>query len=131
MKKARIDMILNTVQRHNILPITSKCNTSCVFCSHKYNPKDVCVYKLPSLNINEIEDMISFLDPNKKIIIGESATRIIEGEPFVRKDIYEILKKIRSYSKEVIEITTNGSNLTLDMVKKLKTLEPLELNVSL
>ena len=132
MKVARKDMILHTVQCHNILPITSACNTACIFCSHKYNPLDLDVYKLPPLSLDDIRDMVTFLNKGKKIIIGESATRIIEGEPFVRKDILEILDIIRGdFKDEIIEITTNGTGLSEDIVKSLKQYEPLELNVSL
>lgn len=132
MKIARKDMILHTVQNHNILPITSKCDTACVFCSHKSNPKGLDVYRLPKLSLDDINEMIEFLSPDRKIIIGESATRIIEGEPFIRKDILDILKNIRKqFNKEVIEITTNGIYITEEMVEKLKKLEPLEINISL
>lgn len=132
MKIARKDIILHTIQNHNILPITSACNTKCLFCSHQFNPSDLEVYQLPKLNLSDIKDMIDFLNPNKKIIIGESATRIVEGEPFIRKDILEILESVRnSFSEEIIEITTNGTKLNEYIVKKLKQLDPIELNVSL
>lgn len=132
MKIARKDIILQTIQSNNILPLTSACNTSCIFCSHRFNPTDLDVYKLPKLTLGDIEDMVSFLNPGRKIIIGESATRIIEGEPFIRKDILKILSTIRnSFTKEIIEITTNGTGLDSNTVKALKSFEPIELNVSL
>ncbi len=132
MKIARKDMILHTVQNHNILPITSACNTACIFCSHKFNPSNLDIYKLPKLSLNDIEDMVSFLNPRKKIVIGESATRIIEGEPFIRQDILDILKIIRSsFKNETIEITTNGTGLNKEIVEQLKLFEPIQLNISL
>ncbi|MTI46759.1 MAG: DUF512 domain-containing protein [Firmicutes bacterium] len=132
MNIARKDIILHTIQNHNILPITSACNTNCIFCSHKFNSQDLNVYKLPQISIEDIEVMVSFLNPGRKIIIGESATRIVEGEPFLRRDILDILRIIRkSFKKETIEITTNGTGLTEEKIKILKEFEPIELNISL
>ncbi len=132
MKIANKNMILHTVQDHNVLPITSSCNTSCIFCSHRFNPQDLDVYRLPKLDLDDIKDMISFLNKGRKIIIGESATRIIEGEPLVRKDILEILKIVRhQFQEEVILITTNGIGLNEEKVTELKKLNPVEINVSL
>lgn len=132
MKIANKNMILHTVQNDNILPITSACNTSCIFCSHRFNPQDLDVYRLPKLGLDDISDMISFLNKRRKIIIGESATRIIEGEPFVREDIIDILKIIRQqFQEEEILITTNGIGLNDEKVKELIKLNPVEMNVSL
>jgi molybdenum cofactor biosynthesis enzyme MoaA len=110
MKTASYGYILKTVQMYNILPVTSSCSSGCVFCSHKNNPVDIEVFNLPRLSFSEICDMAEFLDGSKKIVIGESASRIIEGEPFIREDMLDIIKYLRKkFSRAEIEITTGGS----------------------
>ncbi len=131
MKTAQKDYIINTVYRTNILPVISACNTSCAFCSHKQNPKEVEVYKLGKLELLDFEEIIEFLSPDRKIIIGESATRIVEGEPLLHKDFISIVEKVRKkYKKTHIQITTNGILLDEKLVERLHGLNNIELNVS-
>lgn len=132
MKTASYDYILKTVRENNILPVTSACSGGCIFCSHGNNPEGTEIFNLPSLTIEEIKGMAELLDGDKKIIIGESASRIIEGEPFIRKDMLEILKYLRKkYPSSAIEITSGGSQLDYNAVQELKKLSPIELNISL
>jgi NifB/MoaA-like Fe-S oxidoreductase len=132
MKIASYEQILNIVQKTNILPIISVCNIKCEFCSHKNNPKDIDVYTLPKLTNEQVEELIEYLSPDEKIVIGESASRIVEGEPFLYKDFMYILKLIREkYKTTLIQITTNGSFLYEDTIRELSKLEPIEINLSL
>jgi MoaA/NifB/PqqE/SkfB family radical SAM enzyme len=132
VKKASFDYILKTVHQSNILPVTSACRTACIFCSHKNNPQDVEAYMLPALSLEEIKQMIAFLDGEEKIVIGESASRIMEGEPFIREDIMDILQEVRRvHPSTVIEITTSGMYMDSDKASRLKKLEPLEVNLSI
>ena len=73
--------------RKNILPLTSYCNVRCVFCSHKQNPDGVLIHRLPSLPVAKVEELVQLLDPREKVVIGESATRLVEGEPFTHPEI--------------------------------------------
>lgn len=131
MKVAQKDYIINTVHRTNILPVISACNTSCVFCSHKQNPEGVEVYRLGKLELTDFEEIIEFLSPDRKIIIGESATRIVEGEPLLHKNFIEIVEMVRrKYKKTPIQITTNGILLNEKLVVRLSELKNMELNVS-
>ncbi|MDQ2086666.1 DUF512 domain-containing protein [Herbivorax sp. ANBcel31] len=131
MKTASKEYIINTVYRTNTLPVISKCNTSCIFCSHKQNPQEVEIFKVEKLDLNDFSEIIEYLSKDKKIVIGESATKIIEGEPFLHKDILEILKMIRKkYKKTVIQITTNGILLNEKIINTLKELQNIELNIS-
>lgn len=131
MKTATKDYIINTVYRTNILPVISQCNTSCVFCSHKQNPKEVEVYKLANLELCDFEEIIQFLSPDRKIIIGESATRIIEGEPLLHKNFIEIVELVRrKYPYTPIQITTNGILLNEKLVTRFVELGGIDLNVS-
>lgn len=132
MKTAGKDYIINTVYRTNVLPIISSCNTTCIFCSHRQNPSDVEAYRLPELSIQDFEELIEFLSPKGKIVIGESATRIIEGEPLLRKDFISIVEMVRKrFPKTSIQITSNGTLLTDELVRGLEALGNIELNISI
>lgn len=130
--KNKEEIIFKTVKEDNILPITSICKLNCIFCSHKNNPPQVETHSFGHLDFELVKTMIEFLNPQKPVFIGESASKIIEGEPFVHPDIYRILNHLRQrWPKIEIKITTSGSFVDLDKIKLLKDLEPLELNISL
>jgi|LSQX01.3.fsa_nt_gb wyosine [tRNA(Phe)-imidazoG37] synthetase (radical SAM superfamily) len=131
MKIASKEYIISTVYKTNILPLISECNTSCIFCSHKQNPTEIEVFRAGRLGINEIKEIAEFLSPERKIVIGESATRIIEGEPLVRSDLTEIISMIRKkFSKTPIQITTNGILLNQEIIEKFVEIKNIELNIS-
>lgn len=124
--------LVYSVHNFNILPLTSHCNVNCLFCSHKQNPPGVESHFLSPLTWEEVEDLALCLSPEKKIVIGESATRIMEGEPLTHPRFLEILELLRrKYPATPLQITTNGTLLSSGMVKSLKSLEPIELNLSL
>ena len=125
-------LIFNSIQQGNILPVTSRCNLSCIFCSHRQNPSGIEVYPLPHRKPREIRESFKYLSRNEKIIIGESATKIIEGEPFCYHGIKETLQDLRTdFPETPFQITTNGTLLDEDTISLIKKLEPLELVVSL
>jgi hypothetical protein len=125
-------LLLSAMQTYNVLPITSKCNVSCIFCSHKQNPPGVEVIYLPPRKAKEIIVGLAYLQENRKIVVGESATRIIEGEPFTHPQIFSVLTAVRrSFPETLIQLTTNGSLLDKKKLAKLKGLMPLEINLSL
>ncbi len=131
MKVADTDYIINTVFRTNILPIISECNTSCIFCSHRQNPGEVEVFRMPRMELEDFREIIDFLSPTKKIVIGESATRIVEGEPLLHKSFLGILQLIRNrYPNTPIQVTTNGILLEEVLIRELMTLGGIELNIS-
>lgn len=116
----------------NILPLTSACNVSCVFCSHTGNPSDIKIYKIPPLSLESIQVLAGFMIPQQKIVIGESVTTINEGEPFTHPQILTILTYLRqTFPDTVLAITTNGSLLTKDTVRILADLGGIEINLSL
>lgn len=125
-------LILHSAMESNILPITSRCDAKCVFCSHHDNPAGIRVVSIPPRTLDEIEWTLSFLNSTKKITIGESATNIIEGEPFCHPEFVEIIRMVRKkFADTPISITTNGHRLDREMVSFLKEVEPVELNLSL
>ncbi|GAV21962.1 DUF512 domain-containing protein [Carboxydothermus pertinax] len=117
--------------KSNVLPITSRCNVRCCFCSHKGNPAKVLNVSLPHVPLKKIAQFLPFLDPEKKIIIGESATIINEGEPLLHPEFKEIILAIRKlYPRTPLSITTNGLLLTREMIEFLASLGEVELVVS-
>lgn len=132
MQKAPIHMIYEAAMRYNILALTSRCATSCVFCSHHQNPPEVEAFFVSDLTMDEAKLAMDFLDGDKKIIIGESATRLCEGEPFIHENFIEILKLLREkYKTAPIQITTSGIYLDEEALKVLKSIGDIELNISL
>ena len=116
----------------NILPLTSSCNVRCVFCSHRNNPPGVEVYRIPPRSLEDVEKDLCALDPARPIIIGESATKIIEGEPFTHPALAEILHMLRlHFPRTPVQITTNGSLLDRKKVEMLKKLGNVVVYLSL
>lgn len=87
---------------------------------------------IPHLDPELVDDLLDYLDGSCKIIIGESTSLIMEGEPFTHPRFFEILEAIRrKFPQTLLQITTNGTMLTETSIVRLKALEPLELVVSL
>lgn len=125
-------LLVEAVRRHNVLPLTGRCNLSCRFCSHGQNPPGTQAYTFPPLDKDLLLDLADFLDPDQKIIIGESATRLREGEPLTHPDFFFILGQLRSrFPATLLQVTTNGSLLDGDRIRRLAALAPLELVLSL
>ena len=121
-----------SAQQDNILAITSVCNLRCKFCSHQGNPQEVKTFSSGHRSLEEVKRIMEFLSSNRKIVIGESATKISEGEPFTHPDFKEIIRLLRAkFPDTTIQITTNGSRLTSDNIELLKEINNIELNISL
>lgn len=121
-----------SVSRHNILPVTSRCGVSCLFCSHRYNPPGVRAVFFGELSLDTVAELLDLLDSKRKIVIGESATRLCEGEPFSHPQIAGIIQMLRRrFPDAPVQITTNGTGLNPDTVKLLSQAGPLELVISL
>ncbi|MBS4032097.1 MAG: DUF512 domain-containing protein [Clostridiales bacterium] len=124
--------LLNAIAKNNVLPFTSRCNLGCIFCSHRQNPPGVETFRLPHLPADAVLELAQFLDPRRKVVIGESATRLDEGEPFTHPEAAIILRGVRQRLPEtLIALTTNGTLLTQQLADELADLGPLELTVSL
>lgn len=125
-------LIYYSAQQANILPITSVCNVRCVFCSHRQNPPGVKSYRIPPLTIQQIRQTIEFMDAEKPVVIGESVTKIMEGEPLTHPDFLTIMAEIRKLlPKTPIQVTTNGNLLTTQMATALREFAPISVNLSL
>lgn len=125
-------LILRTVQEANILPLTSACNLSCLFCSHRQNPPGLELYRLPPRPPEEVAGLAAWLDPQRPVVIGESATRIIEGEPLAYPGWAVVLRRVRErFPLTPFQVTTNGSLLTETAVATLAALAPVTVYLSL
>ena len=136
MRKTNSDeiqrLILNSAIEANILPLTSRCDSHCIFCSHKNNPPDIDVISVGVRSMEEITRTMAFLNPRHVITIGESATPIIEGEPFTHPQFKEIISLTRlAYPETPIEITTSGRHLAKEMIEFLESTGNISLNISL
>ena len=101
------------------LTLTSKCNLRCVMCDH---------WKLKNneeLNLEEIKNLIDQIAE-----WGVEEIELSGGEPFMRKDVWEIISY--ASSKNVgMNITTNGTLLTKECVERLLNSKVNRLQISL
>ena len=115
--KAVLKNLINVVGYPSFITffVTWACNARCTFCDvwkKRCNDKD-------SMSPKEIEDVFAQM---KTIDV----LRISGGEPFLRKDIAEIINRIDKVSTlGLIHITTNGL-LTAPIISAMKEVEPIE-----
>ncbi|MBU2630363.1 MAG: GTP 3',8-cyclase MoaA, partial [Proteobacteria bacterium] len=107
------------------ISVTDRCNFRCRYC-------------IPASPFTVIDhDKIARYEEILKITrlaceLGITKVRITGGEPFVRKDIFSFLEKLCAIeSLKDISITSNGSLLTREKIKKLIALGIKRLNFSL
>lgn len=132
MQTAPDHLIFESAYRANILPLTSVCNVRCIFCSHFQNPVGIETYRIPHRTLAQVKDTLQFINPDDKIVIGESVTKIAEGEPLAHPQIKEILALIRKeFPDTPIQITTNGNLLDKAAARFLKEIGSVEINLSL
>ena len=109
--------------------VTDRCNFRCVYCM----PKDVFDkgYKfLPKselLTFEEIERVVMAAAD-----LGVTKIRLTGGEPLVRRDLEQLVTRIRNVPGITdISMTTNASLLTRDRARSLRSAGLQRLNVSL
>lgn len=125
-------LLLKTVQEKQILPITSLCSLNCLFCSHRQNPPDINVYHFGHLDLKLIAELIDYLPRKGVVTIGESATKIVEGEPLIHPDFKKVITLLRrKFPQKQINLTTAGSFLGDKLLDFLQKQPPLTLNLSL
>lgn len=125
-------LILQAARQANILPITSVCNVACLFCSHRQNPQGVESFHIGHRTLEEIRSSLAFINPQQPVIIGESVTRVMEGEPFYHPQFPQILEEVRRrFPHTPIQITTNGTMLDQATVEWLAELSPITIYLSL
>lgn len=111
--------------------ITNRCNKRCSHCYQEdYKGKEFSIDNLKEV----VYEYLELLDEYNKItnqnIKGQ--INITGGEPFIRKDIWELFDLFKEYNKYFdFGVLTNGSLLNEEVVKKLKSYNPRIVQVSL
>lgn len=96
--------------------ITERCNLRCKHCYQtSYETPEMPLPKMLSI-VDEYLDLLDLWGINGKM-------QVTGGEPFVRKDIFNILEKIHENRNKLgFTIMSNGYYITKDIAKKLRDL---------
>lgn len=86
-----------------ILQVTRRCNLGCVFCSESE--------QIPDPSISVLESLIGKLKGVERLYLSG-------GEPFLRRDIFEIIDIFRPHFK-ILGLPTNTSMITDEIGKRL------------
>lgn len=93
------------------IDVTSKCNLRCRHCYHPFDEYN----NHNQMNLNDIKVLLHDLYE-----LGVFRLTLSGGEPFLRTDLEDILKECDKYGF-VVEIYTNGTLLTEDKIKMIKS----------
>ncbi len=95
--------------RYLNFPVTYKCNSRCIMCGIWQRGSDE-----KELSIDEIKN---FFERNREFLSKLVSIGITGGEPFLRKDIVEIVKIARTiFPKTLVGVQTNG--LLTDLIRE-------------
>ena len=103
-----------------IWEITHQCNYNCSYCIFSCNNKKID---------NELTTEECFHVIDELVLHGFKHLKITGGEPFIRKDIIEILRY--ASNKLITDISTNASLITEEKVKLLNEIKLKMIHVSL
>ncbi len=108
-----LNQIYNEMYKQNVLyrfhiDITGRCNFRCVHCYHTFER-----YSADEISLEDFEILFE-----KLYKMGVFVITISGGEPFLRKDLLEILKLGKKYGF-VFQILTNGYLIDEEMIKEL------------
>lgn len=123
------DWLVPTTSSLFLAQLSWHCKTNCIFCYQRGNPPLLKGKK--RISKEEIASRLEYYSPqNNKGLMGPP---VFEGDEILNNpDIINILKKIKKKGqKEMILISTNGTSLTLKMVKALSQIKNIILIVSL
>ena len=88
------------------LSLTDRCNLNCVYCMPK-GQSPVFLKKDEIMSVDEIYKICLYLSK-----IGIDTIKLTGGEPLLREDFEDVVKKIRSIDEiKNITLTTNGTRL--------------------
>lgn len=112
------------------LPISATCNAKCLFCSNNNNPFPIRREEFRSLE--DVKRGLCLIDPKSPTIsISDTLPgRMFEGEALLHPRIIEIFKLIRGRTQAMIQLITNGTLLTEELIKKLVPFKPIFFTVS-
>jgi len=135
-RRADLEAAVAEAEAVGILPLTSTCNLRCVFCSNRANPPGLRVHFIAPRPLDELRKSVGRLArrrrPPEAVVIGESASRICEGEPLTHPDFDEAVQLVRqSLPGCLLRLTTNGTLLDSRRAGLLAALAPVEVTLSL
>ncbi|HMR57050.1 MAG TPA: radical SAM protein, partial [Cyclobacteriaceae bacterium] len=106
------------------LAVTDRCNLRCFYCMPEEG-----IHYLPKKELLTFEEIARLVEIMASL--GISKVRLTGGEPFVRSDLMQLIRKI-IYIKgvESLHLTTNGV-LTAPHITELKALGIASINLSL
>ena len=111
----------------------SHCNCDCIFCCNKGNPASVSpchnYYRTTEDEFAEIKTRIAYFSPSAEQALFPNSGSIYEVTEHPR--YLEVLHQLREKTARPFMITTNGSNLSPEVVAELDTLKPVNLCLSL
>ena len=91
----------NRIHDYLRISLTEKCNLRCTYCNPNDLPKGVFA-NAPRMTADEIDEIVSVF-----VKSGVKKIRLTGGEPLVRKDAGEIIRRLSKYPVQ-LAITTNG-----------------------
>lgn len=106
------------------ISVTDRCNLRCIYCL----PPEGIVYKSPQ-EILSFEEILKVVEISVKL--GIEKIRITGGEPLVRRDLPELIRKLkRIEGLREVALTTNGILLP-ELAEELKSSGLNRINISL
>ena len=103
-----------------LFELTLRCNMRCIHCGSSAGIRRE--EELSTVEWQKICDQLAELHCNQITLLG--------GEPFLRKDWFDIAQHIRNLGIKVTMIT-NGYNIDTTIVRQLRSLEPYTIAISL
>lgn len=125
------ELALGEAEAAGVLPLTSTCNVSCLFCSNRANPPGVRVHYVEPRPLAELQASLRRMGHLDEIVIGESAFRVSEGEPMTHPDFDTVIRLLRRLAPDaLLKLTTNGILLDAERAALFAELGPLEITLS-
>ncbi len=107
------------------LQITRRCNLRCIHCDIREAPERYSSIIKNEFSTEEIKEIVDSLKS-----MGTSYISISGGEPFIRKDIYEVIQYIKEKGLG-LHISSNGTLITKEDAKRINDLGLDAISISL
>jgi len=107
------------------LQITRRCNLRCIHCDIREAPERYSNIIKNEFSTEEIKEIVDSLKS-----MGTSYISISGGEPFIRKDIYEVIQYIKEKGLG-LHISSNGTLITKEDAKRINDLGLDAISISL
>jgi len=123
------DWLIKTSPNAFLMQFSWSCNANCVFCYQKGTPPFIKTKRKNSFQ--EMKTRLKYFNPRKALglVAGETYEN---DEVLTNPIIMQGLKCIRNKdSSSILEIITNGTPLTHEMIDQLIRFQPLKISISL